>query len=365
MKIKEITDFLESKFPLYLQEDFDNCGVQCGDIQQDITHVMVCFEMSEQIIEEAIEKNCNLVISHHPLILRHGICKIEPKDRIGKMLYKALTNKIVLYSMHTNIDSGEGGGNDAFAELLQLKNVEVLSPSKENFQKLNIYVPGNAVDNLKNALFNIGCGVQGNYCNCCYSSEGTGQFKPLEGSNPAIGNLNQIEQVREVRLEMIFPAYLQSAVIKTIYENHPYEEPAFELVNLENKNRKNGLGRIGYLPEKMTVADFLKYVKEKMQLEDLRYCGDENKMIEKVAVCGGGGANFIDLAISQKADAYISGDFKYHDFFKSESGTLLVDIGHYEGEYFIKNIIFKLLKEKFTTFAALISEREKKQVRHF
>lgn len=365
MKIREITNYLESKFPLYLQEDFDNCGVQCGDIQQDITNILVCFDMSEQIIEEAIEKKCNLVISHHPLMLRHGICKIEPKDRVGKILFKALTNNIVLYSMHTNIDSGEGGGNDAFAELLQLENLEVLAPHKENFQKLNIYVPNDAVDNLKNALFKIGCGVQGNYANCCYSSEGTGQFKPLEGSKPAIGNLNQIEHVSEVRLEMIFPAYLQTNVIKTVYDHHPYEEPAFELLNLEKKSRKNGLGRIGCLPEKMTVTDFLKYVKEKMQLEDLRFCGDENKIIEKVAVCGGGGANFIDLAISQNADAYVSGDFKYHDFFKSESGTLLVDIGHYEGEYFIKNIIFKLLKEKFTTFAVLISEREKKQVRHF
>jgi dinuclear metal center YbgI/SA1388 family protein len=365
MTIKEITNYLEQKFPLYLQEDFDNCGVQCGDVSQGITGAMVCFEMSEQVIDEAIAKGCNLVISHHPLILKRGICKIEPHDRVGGMICKALAHNMVLYSMHTNIDSGEGGGNDAFAERLGLRNVKVLDPHKGLYRKLVVFVPSADAETLKNALFSIGCGVQGNYDRCGYTLKGQGQFRPLEGSNPYIGTENQVEHVEEERIEMIYPTGLQRAVVQAIYENHPYEEPAFDLLPLENVSRTIGLGRIGDLPEAMSAEDFLRYLKEKMEISHLRYRGGSERMIRKVAVCGGGGSGFIDLAIASRADAYVSGDFKYHDFFKSHSGTLLVDIGHYEGEFFIKNIISHLLKEKFSTFATLMSNVEKLEVKYF
>ena len=352
MKIKEVTTFLEQKFPLYLQEDFDNCGVQCGDVNQEITGAMVCFEMSEQIIDEAIEKGCNLVISHHPLILKRGICKIEPRDRVGGMICKALAHNMVLYSMHTNIDSGEGGGNDVFAEKLGLQEVKVLAPHKGLYRKLVTFVPAADAEKLKNALFAVGCGVQGNYDSCAYTMNGTGQFRPLEGANPYLGQEGTLEKVSEERIEVIYPTGLQRTVIQTIYDNHPYEEPAFDLLPLENESRTIGLGRIGNLPEAMPVDQFLTYLKERLGFR-------------RVAVCGGGGSGFIDLAIASRADAYVSGDFKYHDFFKSHSGTLLVDIGHYEGEFFIKNIIFTLLIEKFATFATFTSTLEKLEVKYF
>ncbi len=365
MKIKEVTNYLEQKFPLFLQEDFDNCGVQCGDVQQEITGAMVCFEMSEQVIEEAIANGCNLVISHHPLMLKRGICKIEPHDRVGGMICKALAHNMVLYSMHTNIDSGEGGGNDALAERLGLQESKVLAPHKGLYRKLVVFVPADHAEKLRNALFAIGCGVQGLYDSCAYTMEGTGQFRPLEGAQPYLGTEQKLEHVAEERIEMIYPTGLQRAVVKAIYDNHPYEEPAFDLLPLENESRTVGLGRIGNLPEEMSVPAFLAYLREKLNLGPFRYCGDETKTIRKIAVCGGGGAGFIDLAIACGADAYVSGDFKYHDFFKSHSGTLLVDIGHYEGENFIKNIIFDLIKEKFATFATLISKMEKLEVKSF
>ena len=365
MTIREVTTFLEQKFPLYLQEDFDNCGVQCGDVFQEITGAMVCFEMSEQVIDEAIEKGCNLVISHHPLILKRGITKILPTDRVGAMICKALAHNMVLYSMHTNIDSGEGGGNDAFAEKLGLRNVKVLEPHKNLSRKLVVFVPIDHAEQLKSSLFGIGCGVQGNYNHCSYSLNGTGQFRPLEGANPFIGKEKQVEHVEEVRVEMIYPVGLQRTVVQTLYENHPYEEPAFDLLPLENESRTIGLGRIGELPKTMMASEFLDYLKDKIGFVHCRYAGDTTKMIRKVAVCGGGGSGFIDLAIACGADAYISGDFKYHDFFKSHSGTLLVDIGHYEGEFFIKNIIFDLLNEKFAIFASFISSLEKPEVKYF
>lgn len=365
MTIKEVTQYLEKKFPLYLQEDFDNCGVQCGDVRQEITGAMVCFEMSEQVIDEAIENSCNLVISHHPLMLKRGINKIVPTDRVGAMICKALAHNMVLYSMHTNIDSGEGGGNDAFAAKLGLRNVKVLEPHKGLYRKLVVFVPAADAERLKSALFAVGCGVQGNYDCCAYTLDGRGQFRPTEGANPYIGEENRLEHVAEERVEMIYPAGLQHAVVKAVYDNHPYEEPAFDLLPLGNESRVTGLGRIGDLPEEMTVTDFLTYLRGKMDLGHFRYCGDESKTVRRVAVCGGGGAGFIDLAAACGADAYVSGDFKYHDFFKSHSGPLLVDIGHYEGEYFIKNIIFNLLKEKFANFATLISKMEKLEVKYF
>lgn len=365
MTIKQVTTFLEKKFPLYLQEDFDNCGVQCGDVRQEITGTMVCFEMSEQVIDEAIAESCNLVISHHPLILKRGITKIVPTDRVGAMICKALAHNMVLYSMHTNIDSGEGGGNDVFAEKLGLQNVKVLEPHKGLYRKLVVFVPKENAEALKSALFEVGCGVQGNYDSCGYTVQGQGQFRPLEGANPHIGEENRLEHVAEERIEMIYPTGLQRAVVQAIYDNHPYEEPAFDLLPLENESRSIGLGRIGELPKAMPVNEFLDYLKDKLGFEHCRYAGDTTKMIRKVALCGGGGSSFIDLAIASGANAYVSGDFKYHDFFKSHSGTLLVDIGHYEGEFFIKNIIHQQIKENFANFAALISKMEKVEVKYF
>ncbi len=257
MKIKELTDYLEQRFPLRLQEDFDNCGVQCGDENQEITGVLVCFEISEKVLDEALAQHANVVISHHPLIIRKGLFKIEPKDRVGKVLCKALTNNMFLYSMHTNVDSGEGGGNDIFAEKLGLQNVKVLVPSAQ---------PDLAA--------------------------------------------------------------------------------------------KNGLGRIGTLPEAMEMDSFLHYVKERMNLQTVRYYGDSTKRIETVAVCGGGGSSFIEDALRAGADAYVTGDIKYHDFFRANRKMLIADIGHYEGEFYIKEIIYKAIKEKFTTFAASISKMD-------
>ncbi len=253
MKIKEVIDHLEGKFPLRWQEDFDNSGIQCGDKEREVSGVLVCFDMSEAVIEEAIEKGANMVISHHPIIYRNGLKKIEPTNRVGKVICKALENKIFLYSMHTNMDSGIAGGNDLFAEKLGLINLSVLSPQEE----LNV-----------------------------------------------------------------------------------------------------GLGRIGELSQPMKVVDFLAHVKTTLQLEAIRYAGDAKAMIKKVAVCGGGGGGFVQAALDAKADAYLTGDIKYHDFFIPENKMMIVDVGHFEGESFIREIIYSELKEFFPNFASSISQRE-------
>jgi len=358
MKIKEVIQFLEQKFPLHWQEDFDNCGIQCGDKERDITGIVVCFDMSEAVIEEAIAKNANMVISHHPIIYKNGLKKIEPTNRIGKILCKALENKILLYSMHTNIDSGKNGGNVLFAEKFGLQKLSVLSPKENQFYKLIVFVPSENSVLLKEALFKAGCGNIGNYSHCSFCGEGIGSFKPLPGSNPYTGKHHRLERVEEERIEIIFPRNIKHQIIETLYENHPYEEPAFDIIALENQFREVGLGRMGVLPKLMPAKEFINLVKEKLNLDYVKFSGDLNSKIKKVAVCGGGGASFVANALSAGADAYITGDLKYHDFFIPENKMLLIDIGHFEGEHFIREIIVSLLKENFTTFATHFTEVE-------
>jgi len=358
MKIKEVIQFLEQKFPLHWQEDFDNCGVQCGDKEREITGIVVCFDMSEAVLEETIAKGANMVISHHPIIYKNSIKRIEPTDRVGKILCKALENKILLYSMHTNIDSGKNGGNLLFAQKLGLQKLSVLSPKENQFYKLVVFVPFENSIILKEALFKAGCGNIGNYSHCSYSCEGVGSFKPLPGSSPHIGQHNHIERVEEERVEMVFPRNKKRQIIEVLYQHHPYEEPAFDIIALENQNREVGLGRVGWLPQPMPANSFIKYVKEKLKLESVRFSGNMELEIHKVAVCGGGGASFIQDALAAEADVYITGDLKYHDFFIPENKMLLIDIGHFEGEHFIREIITTLLQENFTTFAVHFTKAE-------
>ncbi len=362
MRISEVLSFLEKKYPLEYQEDFDNCGVQCGDKEQEITGVVVCFEMSEATIDEAVRKKANLVISHHPLMLRRGICKIEPTHRVGKILCKALENKMVLYSMHTNLDSAVGGVNDTFAAKLHLQNVSVLSPIPGGMKKLSVFVPKAQAEEVRNALFEAGCGHIGNYDHCAYTLEGTGTFRPLQDANPYIGKPGETETVAEERIEMVFPNHLQKKVVEALYQSHPYEEPVFDIYQLDNQNNKVGLGRIGELPEPMDAEAFFQNLKQVFGLTMLRYYGDAHRKVQRIAVLGGGGSSFIGQAMAAKADVYVTGDVKYHDFHSAEGRMLIADIGHFESEQFIKEIIYNEIKENFNTFAVSLCETEKMQI---
>jgi hypothetical protein len=234
----------------------------------------------------------------------------------------------------------------------------VLAPKENQFYKLVVFVPAENSILLKDALFKAGAGSIGNYSHCSYSCNGVGSFKPLSGANPHIGQHNRIERVEEERVEMIFPKLIKRIIIEALYQHHPYEEPAFDIVALENLNREVGLGRIGTLPKQMFAKDFIHFVKEKLKIESVKFSGNKNAEIRKVAVCGGGGASHVSDALYAGADAYITGDLKYHDFFIPENKMLLIDIGHFEGEHFIREIIVRILKENFNTFATHFTEVE-------
>ncbi len=358
MKIKEVIQYLESRFPLYWQESYDNCGIQCGDKEQKITGALICFNFSEEALDLAIQSNKNLVISHHPLIFK-GIQKIEPTNLTGKLIIKAIENKIVLYSMHTNIDNGVGGGNQLFADKLGLTKTSVLVPKESLFKKIVFFAPENQEIPIMDALFSVGCGTIGNYKNCSFRTDGVGTFQPNQQAKPYIGKADITETVNEVRVEMIFPAAIQTKVIQTLYQYHPYEEPAFDIFNLDSQVSNIGLGMIGNLPSPMSGKDFFTYLKDKLSIQHFRYSGNSDKMIKKVAVCGGNGSGFIKQAFQAGADVYITGDITYHNFFLTENQMIIIDIGHYEGEYFIKEIIYKELIEKFSNFATIIFEGEK------
>jgi len=358
MKIKEVILHLERKFPLYWQEEYDNCGVQCGDKEQEITGALVCFNFSEKAIEEAIARNANLIISHHPLIFK-GLQKIEPTSPTGRMIFKAIQHKLVLYSMHTNIDNGIEGGNWLFAKKLGLKELKVLAPKEALFRKLVFYAPNGEEVPIIDALFTAGCGAVGNYINCSFRAEGKGTFQPLKSANPFIGQADVTEMVDEVRVEMIFPKAIQQKVIKTLYRHHPYEEPAFDIFALENSISQIGLGSIGTLPQSMRAEYFFDVMKKELNIEYFRISGKTDRTIQKVAVCGGSGSSFIRTAFAAGADIFITGDVKYHDFFSVDNQMIIADIGHFEGESFIKEIIYNELKENFSNFATIILEGEK------
>jgi len=362
MKISTIINHLEQQFPLHWQEDFDNCGVQCGDKQQEITGALVCFDVSETVVDEAIALGKNFIVSHHPLIFGNGLKKIEPNNPVGRIICKALKNNILIYSMHTCIDAGTNGGNDLFAEKLNLQEVELLSSKSTTLLKLSFFVPANYATSVKDALFALGCGHIGNYEHCCYTQEGTGSFKPTKEAQPFVGQQEQEISVAEQRIEMLLPPSLQSAVIKTLYRVHPYEEPAFDICPIVKEYANVGLGRIGKLEKPMEINDFYQFMKAQLNLTSFKVSGNINRKIEKIALCGGAGSAFIKTALSAGADIYITGDVRYHDFFIPDNQMIIADIGHFESEHFIREIICAELKKNFANFATAISTVEKLEI---
>jgi dinuclear metal center YbgI/SA1388 family protein len=350
MKTKEVVHFLEDKFPLGSQADFDNCGLLVGDENMEISSVLVSLDCTEDIVDEAIEIGANLIISHHPIIFK-GLKKLTPKTYVERTLIKAIQNNIAIYAIHTNLDHHIHGVNAEIAKRLDLENLKILEPLTENLYKLSVFVPQEYKNTLENALFNEGAGQIGNYSECSFESEGIGSFKPNENSNPFEGEIGERTQTTEVKLEVLVSKYRLSEVLNAMYENHPYEEVAYDLILLSNKNQDFGSGMIGELKNPIDAFTFLANLKQKFHCKTIRYTALLDKKIRKVAFCGGSGSFLLKQAIAQQADIFITGDFKYHEFFDAEDKIIIADIGHYESEQFTINLIADVLSKKFTNFA--------------
>lgn len=363
MKISDITSVIESFAPLALQESYDNSGLQVGSLHDEASSALVCIDVTEEVIDEAIRLGSNLIISHHPLIFK-GLKSISGKDYIERCIVKAIKNDLSIYTAHTNLDNAWGGVSFKMAEKLGLRNVKVLSELSDSLLKLVTYVPDNQFTNVRDALFAAGAGHIGNYDQCSYQSEGYGTFRAGEGSDPFCGEIGKMHTESEVRLEVILPTYLKAKVVKALCTAHPYEEPAFDLIALQNSNPKAGAGVMGEFEHEMSEEELLHTVKNIFAADGVRYSPKSGKKIKRVALCGGSGSFLIGQAIRAKADALITGDIKYHDFFNHQNAILLVDAGHYESEQYTIDLICEIIRKKIPTFAVHFTKCKTNQINY-
>ena len=346
MKIKEIVSALERFAPLPLQDGFDNAGLQIGLTEAEATGALLCLDVTEAVLDEAIGLGYNLVIAHHPLLFK-GCKSITGRDYVERCILKAIKNDIVIYAAHTNMDNAWGGVNFKIAEKLGLKNVRVLEPKEEALVKLVTYVPVAQAEEVRNALFAAGCGCIGRYDSCSYNVEGSGTFRAQEGTHPYCGAVGELHTEAEVRIETIVTAYRKAGAGRALLKVHPYEEPAFDLYPLQNTWQQAGAGVIGELEKPETELEFLKRVKKTFEVECLRHNKLMGREIQTVALCGGAGAFLLPLAIRQRADVFLTGEIKYHEFFGHEGEILLAETGHYESEQYTKEIFYTIIRDLF------------------
>ena len=354
MKIKDFISELEKIVPLYLQEDYDNCGLIVGDSHLNISSVLICLDSVESVVEEAIERDCNLIIAHHPIIFS-GLKKLTFDNYIERTIAKAIKNNIAIYAMHTNLDNIKNGVSFKMASVLGLSNPEILLPKKNFLRKLDVYCPSNAVNEVQSSLFNAGAGDIGRYSNCSFISDGFGTFLPDNNANPHVGEVGKLNVQSEKKIEVIFPVYKESEIISQMKKSHPYEEIAYQVYTINNKYQDIGSGVIGNLEERMKTKDFLEFIQSRFNTGCIRHTKIIGDYIEKVAVCGGSGSFLLRYAKKRGADIFITSDFKYHEFFDSDNDIIVADIGHYESEVFTKEVIYDLLINNFSTFAVQLS----------
>lgn len=352
MQIKEITQVLEEWAHPSLQESYDNSGLLTGSPNDEVIGVLVCLDCTEEIITEAVSRKCNLIIAHHPIIFK-GLKKINGKNYVERTIISAIKNDIAIYAIHTNLDNVLEGVSGRMASLLGLKNCLTLSPLGSHMRRISVYVPAAFCDAVSDALFEAGAGKMGNYSQCSFCVEGTGSFKPGEGSNPFAGARGSRHVEPELRLEMVFPAHLQSSVVAAMKKTHPYEEIAYGIFGMENVDYRTGAGVIGELESPVSEARLLAILAKTFGTGVIRHSVLMEKSVKKLAVCGGAGSFLVNMAIAEGADAFITADIKYHEFFDADGHILLADIGHFESEQFTIDLIFDKLTANFPNFAVL------------
>lgn len=362
-KIKEIVNLLQNVAPPAYQENYDNSGLQTGDLEAEVTGVLVTLDCTLAVLEEAIEAHCNVIVTHHPVIFR-PLKQLVGRDEVEKIIIKAIRHDLAIYACHTNLDNVITGVNAKISDKLKLQRTRILSPKANLLLKLVTFVPVSNTETVLQALYAAGAGQIGEYQNCSFRVIGTGTFTPSAQANPHLGERGRPETVTENRLEVLLPDYRQAHVVAALKMAHPYEEVAYDIYRLENTHQEVGAGMIGNLPEAMAPDKFITYLKEQMELELVRHTPLLKNKIERVAVCGGAGSFLIKDALHQRADAYITADLKYHEFFIPADQMVLLDIGHYESEVFTKEIFYDIIRKKFSNFAVLKSKVNTNPVRY-
>ncbi len=375
MKVREVTDYLNSIFLPVYQETYDNAGFLVGDPAREVSGVLATTDVTDEVIDEAIALGANLIVSHHPLIFG-GLKRLTPDSATPRMVIRLIENGIGVYAAHTNLDNLQQGVNGILARKLGLEACRILRPVEGVLRKLVTYVPTADADRVRQALFDAGAGGIGAYDCCSYNSDGFGTFRAGEGCHPHCGQIGELHREAETRIEVIYEKRLERKLIRALVEVHPYEEPAYDCIPLDNALPTVGAGMVGRLREPMAAADFFAMVKERLGLPVVRISQMEignpqsatnnsqftihNSLeIQKVALCGGSGAFLIGDAKSCGADVYLTADLKYHDFQSAEGRILLADIGHFESEQFAKEIFYDAISKKFSNFACHISQKDR------
>jgi dinuclear metal center YbgI/SA1388 family protein len=364
MKVSDIISFLESSAHPSLQEHYDNSGLIIGDKNWECTGVICSLDATEGVINDAIAKKCNLLVAHHPIIFG-GLKKINGKNYVEKAVITAIKNDIAIYAIHTNLDNVVEGVNGKIASLLGLRNNLILSQKDAILKKLFTFAPVDKAEQVRDAIFKAGGGNIGNYSECSFNIEGLGTFRGQEGADPYVGEIGKQHQEREIKIEMIFPAWLEDNIVSALKAAHPYEEVAFDVINLANKHQRIGSGIIGELPEPVNEISFLTAVKKIFNLKVIRHTSLLNKPLKKIAICGGAGSFLVPSALAAGADMYITADMKYHEFFDANGRMVIADIGHYESEQFTIDLLAENLERKFPNFAVLKTEVKTNPVRYF
>ena len=356
MTIRDITACIEEIAPLNYAEGFDNVGLLIGNYTTKVSGVIVTLDTLENVVDEAIEKKCNLIVSFHPIIFS-GLKKLNGKNYVERVVLKAIKNDIAIYAIHTALDNSFQGVNAKICEILGLQNKKILIPQKNTIKKLTTYAPKDNAEEVRLALFQAGAGNIGNYDNCSYNTEGFGTYRGNEDSNPSIGIKGELHTEKETFISVIFEKHNEKSILTALFNAHPYEEVAYDIVPLDNVNKEIGIGMIGELTEEKSEQEFLQFVKTTMKAKGIRHSKLLNLPIRKVAVLGGSGSFAIENAIQANADVYITSDIKYHEFYKAENKIIIADIGHYESEQFTKNLLVEILTKKFPNFAIILSQK--------
>lgn len=364
MKIADVIRVLEEEAPLAYQESYDNCGLIIGNPETELTNALICLDSTEAIVEEAIQTGCNLIIAHHPIVFS-GLKKINGKNYVERTVIKAIQNNIAIYAIHTNLDNIYSGVNQKIAQVLGLSNTYILSPKNNSLRKLSVFCPESHSEQVRLAMTQSGAGTIGNYDQCSFNSKGIGTFRANEKAKPFIGESNEIHHEPEVKVEVIFPFPLQENILRAMRSNHPYEEVAYDLFMLENKNQTLGSGMVGELSEEMSETEFLGLLKSRLGTSCVRHTALLGKKVKKIALCGGSGSFLLKDAIREKCDFFVTADFKYHEFFDAENRIIIADVGHYESEQFTKELLRDFLMKKFRTFAPLLSSINTNPVNYF
>ena len=363
MLIKNITNYLESWAPIRLQESYDNAGLLLGEKNDAINQAIITLDVTEEVIDEAIETKSDFIIAHHPFIFK-GVKQIGHSHWIDKCIRKAIKHDIGIYAIHTNLDNVITGVNQKIAEKIGLQNTSILKPKSGSLSKLTVFVPTANKQQVLDAMYEAGAGTIGNYDHCSFQVEGTGTFRGNETSNPTIGRVGKDEEVSETRLEVLVANHQLGAVLGAMNQAHPYEEVAHYIQPLSNVNQEVGSGMIGELSESMPSDKFLEVLKQRMDLQMIRHTNLVKPSIKKVALCGGSGSFLLNQAIAKNADVFITADFKYHDFFEANGDIIIADIGHYESEVFTKELILDALTKNFTKFAFRLSKADTNPIKY-